>query len=285
METLYNKQIRDNEIIYVDLPYKHEVLHIAVNTPQILTVPKHLRSRVIGLLKSQLQNRTLKMLDSVAGDAEEMSKMQMRANQFRLKVMDEVYDILLNEEEEEIENRHTVERNGYEYYYHENSNPFDEEELNDLIQEEEKEEKQVIADDIFIKQDNSLDQFEMKRQRMNDEFFQSLNQWEIGNVSDKKEEKEKDEGKVMLYTNLGELMDNRDLSVQSYEGGIERVHFTSKENEVSFVTMMEKAKEEKEMEVEKEEVKDINPYEEYERYCEKMERGRKRRRDEMIRTQ
>ena len=82
----------------MDLPYKHEVLHIAVNTPQILTVPKHLRSRVIGLLKSQLQNRTLKMLDSVAGDAEEMSKMQMRANQFRLKVMDEVYDILLKEE-------------------------------------------------------------------------------------------------------------------------------------------------------------------------------------------
>ena len=126
--------------------------------------------------------------------------------------------------------------------------------------------------DIFIKQDNSLDQFEMKRQRMNDEFFQSLNQWEIGNVSDKKEKKEKDEGKVMLYTNLGELMDNRDLSVQSYEGGIERVHFTSKENEVSFVTMMEKAKEEKEMEVEKEEVKDINPYEEYERYCETADR-------------
>ena len=162
LETLYNKQIRDNEIIYVDLPYKDEILHIAVNTPQLLTVPSHLRPRVIGLLKTQLQNRTMKILNSVAEDAEEMSMMQMRANQFRLKVMDEVYDILSNEEKEKNENKQTVERNGYEYYYHENSNPFDEEELNDLIQEEEKEEKQVIADDIFIKQDNSLDQFEMK---------------------------------------------------------------------------------------------------------------------------
>ena len=86
--------------------------------------------------------------------------------------------------------------------------------------------------DVFIKQDKSLDQFEMKRQRMNDEFFQSLNKWENDSMSGKVKEKEYDEGKVMLYTNLGELMDNRDLSVQSYEGGIERVHFTSKENEV-----------------------------------------------------
>ena len=46
LETLYNKQIRDNEIIYVDLPYKDEILHIAVKL-HCQHFPYH---KVVGLL-------------------------------------------------------------------------------------------------------------------------------------------------------------------------------------------------------------------------------------------
>lgn len=272
LESIYNKQITDNEIVYVDLPYKDEVLHIAVNTPQLLEVPRFLRSRVINMLKNQLQNRSLRMLEAVAGDAEEVSKMQLRVNHFRTKVMNDVYEILRKEEENDTSHLKSIERNGYEYVYKENENPFDEGfDFSDFDSDMNENED---MSEVFVKPNELEDGFELKRRRMNDEYFASLNDWYHEPIDEKKEEKEKEEGKLMLYTNMTELMDNRDLSIQDYSHSLERIPFSDVHDREEFLNMMTKIKNEVSSSQSSKVISDEDLIKEFEEYCNRMDKQR-----------
>lgn len=272
LESIYNKQITDNEIVYVDLPYKDEVLHIAVNTPQLLEVPRFLRSRVVNMLKNQLQNRSLRMLEAVAGDAEEVSKMQLRVNHFRTKVMNDVYEILRKEEENDTSHLKSIERNGYEYVYKENENPFDEGfDFSDFDSDMNENED---MSEVFVKPNELEDGFELKRRRMNDEYFASLNDWYHEPIDEKKEEKEKEEGKLMLYTNMTELMDNRDLSIQDYSHSLERIPFSDVHDREEFLNMMTKIKNEVSSSQSSKVISDEDLIKEFEEYCNRMDKQR-----------
>lgn len=270
LESIYNKQITDNEIVYVDLPYKDEVLHIAVNTPQLLEVPRFLRSRVITMLKNQLQNRSLRMLEAVAGVVEEVSKMQLRVNHFRTKVMNDVYGILRKEEENDTAHMKSIERNGYEYVYKENDNPF-----NDAFDfsDFESNDNEDLSE-VFVKPNECEDVFESKRRRMNEEYFASLNNWYHEPVDEKKEEKEKEEGKLMLYTNMTELMDNRDLSVHDYSHDLERIPFADEHNREDFMRIMSDMKNGLNESQSSKVITDEDLIKEFEEYCNRMDRKR-----------
>ena len=67
-----------------------ETLHIAVNTPQLLEVPKKLRPVVLQLLREQLQKYVMGQLSGTTDDVELMSHRQVEANQFRSRVLREV---------------------------------------------------------------------------------------------------------------------------------------------------------------------------------------------------
>lgn len=274
LETIYNKQITDNEIVYVDLPYKDEVLHIAVNTPQLLEVPRFLRSRIINMLKNQLQNRSLRMLETVAGDVEEVSKMQLRVNHFRTKVMNDVYEILRKDEENDTSHLKSIERNGYEYVYKENDNPFDEDFDFSVFDSDMNEDEDMT--EVFVKPNELEDGFELKRRRMNDEYFASLNDWYHEPIDEKKEEREKEEGKLMLYTNMTELMDNRDLSIQDYSHSLEHIPFSDVHGREEFLNMMTKIKNEVSTSQSSKVVSDEDLIKEFEEYCNRMDKQRLR---------
>lgn len=260
LETLYNRAISDDEIIYVNLPYKNGVLHIAANTPQLLEVPKHLRPQVLRLLKNQLQNRSLQMLDEVSGDIEEVSKMQLRLTQFRSKVMKTVFSILRSESETD-ENASAVIRNGYEVVYKENPDPFHSTfDFSDFDSNSEKSDVEYPAP--YIRSDE--DPFEAKRRRMNEEYMASVNQRLWGVESFEDEAKEKEEGKVLLYTNLRDLMDHPDCSVHQYDGEIDRIQFGREEDKQQFKQLMQT---EAEGGMTEEEL-----YREFEAYCQKMDK-------------
>lgn len=264
LETLYNTNIGDEEIMYVDLPYKDEVLHIAANTPQLLKVPKHLRSRVITILKNQLQNRALKMLEAVAGDVEEVSKMQMKITHFRSKVLNDVYAILRSEEEASMQHRRGIERNGYEYYFVENSNPFDDDFDYSDFEEKDTDEQ---PDDVYVCSNEVEDHFEEKRRRMNDEFFASLN---TRNKESVNPQEEREDGKVMLYTNLQELMDHQDLSVRNYSNAMERFHFVNEKDRDDFHSLLDGLEEQM---IPAKPVTDEDLLKEFEAYCGDQEEG------------
>ena len=140
-----------------------EVLHIAVNTPQIYEVPKTQRSRLLAILQSYLQKRVMQFLQGCSDDPEELSHRQLEANRFRSTVMKQVYQLLREEQEREMSMSSTV-VNGFEYYFKENANPF-----NDLM------EKRWNVDKIEeIEVTPIRDEFEAKRKRINDEYLDSL---------------------------------------------------------------------------------------------------------------
>ena len=56
-----------------------ETLHIAVNTPQLLEVPKKLRPVVLQLLREQLQKYVMGQLSGTTDDVELMSHRQVAA--------------------------------------------------------------------------------------------------------------------------------------------------------------------------------------------------------------
>ena len=94
-----------------------EVLHIAVNTPQIYQVPKSQRSRLLSILQSTLQKRVMMFLDG-CDDPEEISHRQFEATKFRSRVMNQVYQLLREEREKEIATSSSI-ANGFEYYFNE----------------------------------------------------------------------------------------------------------------------------------------------------------------------
>ena len=93
-----------------------EVLHIAVNTPQIYEVPKTQRSRLLAILQSYLQKRVMQFLQGCSDDPEELSHRQLEANRFRSTVMKQVYQLLREEQEREMSMSSTV-VNGFEYFF------------------------------------------------------------------------------------------------------------------------------------------------------------------------
>ena len=182
-----------------------EVLHIAVNTPQIYDVPKSQRPRLLAILKSYLQKRVMQFLQGSSNDPEELSHRQLEANKFRSTVMKQVYRLLREEQEREMSMSSTV-MNGFEYYFQENANPF-----NDTI------EKRWEREDLGeIEVSPITDEFEAKRKRINDEYLNSLLHPTEKLEPEKDEEEEEEIGKVMLYTNLKDLISVNDPSVRRY---------------------------------------------------------------------
>ena len=182
-----------------------EVLHIAVNTPQIYEVPKSQRSRLLAILQSYLQKRVMQFLQGCSDDPEELSHRQLEANRFRSTVMKQVYQLLREEQEREMSMSSTV-MNGFEYYFKENANPF-----NDMI------EKRWHVDEIEeIEVTPIRDEFEAKRKRINDEYLDSLLHPSLKIETERDDEKDEEIGKVMLYTNLKDLISVDDPSVRRY---------------------------------------------------------------------
>ena len=189
-----------------------EVLHIAVNTPQIYEVPKTQRSRLLAILQSYLQKRVMQFLQGCSDDPEELSHRQLEANRFRSTVMKQVYQLLREEQEREMSMSSTV-VNGFEYYFKENANPF-----NDLMEKRWNVDKTEEIEVTPIR-----DEFEAKRKRINDEYLDSLMHPSVKMESERDDEKDEEIGKVMLYTNLKDLISVEDPSVRHYpdEVGVE----------------------------------------------------------------
>ena len=180
-----------------------EVLHIAVNTPQIYQVPKSQRSRLLSILQSTLQKRVMMFLDG-CDDPEEISHRQFEATKFRSRVMNQVYQLLREEREKEIATSSSI-ANGFEYYFNEDGiqlfqNPV----TNNVVMQE-----QVVSESID-------DPFEIKRRRMNDEYFDSLLHFSMNDGDDDDNDQEEEAQKVRMYTNLSELMSTNDPSVKQY---------------------------------------------------------------------
>lgn len=182
-----------------------EVLHIAVNTPQIYEVPKSQRSRLLAILQSYLQKRVMQFLQGCSDDPEELSHRQLEANRFRSIVMKQVYQLLREEQEREMSMSSTV-MNGFEYYFKENANPF-----NDMI-----EKRWHVDETEEIEVTPIRDEFEAKRKRINDEYLDSLLHPSLKIEAERDDEKDEEIGKVMLYTNLKDLISVDDPSVRRY---------------------------------------------------------------------
>ena len=209
-----------------------EVLHIAVNTPQIYEVPKSQRSRLLAILQSYLQKRVMQFLQGCSDDPEELSHRQLEANRFRSTVMKQVYQLLREEQEREMSMSSTV-MNGFEYYFKENANPF-----NDMI------EKRWHVDEIEeIEVTPIRDEFEAKRKRINDEYLDSLLHPSLKIEAERDDEKDEEIGKVMLYTNLKDLISVDDPSVRRYpdEVGVEIT------GDAEFSMMLKEMKDENEL--------------------------------------
>lgn len=91
-----------------------ETLHIAVNTPQFLSVPARLRPIVLQRLRDQLQKRVMDIIgDQTLLDVAEISRRQMEANQYRSRILREVDAILASETLPSGEER----VNGFQYSF------------------------------------------------------------------------------------------------------------------------------------------------------------------------
>ena len=94
LSNLVTQHTSENEVVYIDLPYHNEVLHIAVNTPQLLDVPHRLFPRILGVLKAKLQRRALKLLEECEGDPNELSRRQLEFTRFRSRVLKQVFSLI-----------------------------------------------------------------------------------------------------------------------------------------------------------------------------------------------
>ena len=184
-----------------------ETLHIAVNTPQLLEVPKKLRPAVLHLLRDQLQKYVMGQLSGTTDDVELMSHRQVEANQFRSKVLREVSEILETETKKEAMSY----ANGFEYRMQRGRrrvfsevDPFDETTAKPSFEEPES----------FLSE--SQRQYEEKRMKLNREFFDSLQSGKKKEVVASDSEESDD-----VYCNLSELMKDNDPSIRRYDFGLE----------------------------------------------------------------
>ena len=184
-----------------------ETLHIAVNTPQLLEVPKKLRPVVLQLLREQLQKYVMGQLSGTTDDVELMSHRQVEANQFRSRVLREVSEILEAESKKEAMSF----ANGFEYRVERGRrrvfsevDPFDETTAKPSFEEPES----------FLSE--SQRQYEEKRMKLNHDFFDSLQPGKKKEVVASDSEESDD-----MYCNLKELMKENDPSIRRYDFGLE----------------------------------------------------------------
>ena len=208
------------EIVYIDLPYRDEVLHIAVNTPQLLEVPSRLYPRILGLLKAKLQRRALMILEECEGDPNELSQRQLDFTRFRTQVLKQVYALIQTQHADASQGT-MKQTNGFEYRFEQhNGSVFDDSVLPMVSETPE------VEGDVWRKEEE--DEFDRKRRRMNEVYFESLSH----HRREVEEEEEKEEGNCGLYLHLKELVRNQDPSIHVYENRVDVLKLEEGEEEV-----------------------------------------------------
>ena len=200
LSNLVTQHTSENEVVYIDLPYHNEVLHIAVNTPQLLDVPHRLFPRILGVLKAKLQQRALKLLEECEGDPNELSRRQLEFTRFRSRVLKQVFSLIQSTQPEQQELQKT---NGFEYSFQQNNHSVFDDYTSARRREvpASEEEWSTEFEGVFDKQ----------RKRMNDAFFASLGKRPKVEV----EAEEEGEG-CGVYLHLKELVATEDPSVHVY---------------------------------------------------------------------
>ena len=180
---LFHQHNSAKEIVYIDLPYRDEVLHIAVNTPQLLEVPSRLYPRILGLLKAKLQRRALMILEECEGDPNELSRRQLDFTRFRTQVLKQVYALIQTQHADASQGT-MKQTNGFEYRFEQhNGSVFDDSVLPMVSETPE------VEGDVWRREEE--DEFDRKRRRMNEVYFESLSHHRREEVE---EEEEKEEG-------------------------------------------------------------------------------------------
>ena len=218
---LFHQHNSAKEIVYIDLPYRDEVLHIAVNTPQLLEVPSRLYPRILGLLKAKLQRRALMILEECEGDPNELSQRQLDFTRFRTQVLKQVYALIQTQHADASQGT-MKQTNGFEYRFEQhNGSVFDDSVLPMVSETPE------VEGDVWRREEE--DEFDRKRRRMNEVYFESLSHHRREEVE---EEEEKEEGNCGLYLHLKELVRNQDPSIHVYENRVDVLKLEEGEEEV-----------------------------------------------------
>ena len=218
---LFHQHNSAKEIVYIDLPYRDEVLHIAVNTPQLLEVPSRLYPRILGLLKAKLQRRALMILEECEGDPNELSRRQLDFTRFRTQVLKQVYALIQTQHADASQGT-MKQTNGFEYRFEQhNGSVFDDSVLPMVSETPE------VEGDVWRREEE--DEFDQKRRKMNEVYFESLSHHRREEVE---EEEEKEEGNCGLYLHLKELVRNQDPSIHVYENRVDVLKLEEGEEEV-----------------------------------------------------
>ena len=218
---LFHQHNSAKEIVYIDLPSRDEVLHIAVNTPQLLEVPSRLYPRILGLLKAKLQRRALMILEECEGDPNELSRRQLDFTRFRTQVLKQVYALIQTQHADASQGT-MKQTNGFEYRFEQhNGSVFDDSVLPMVSETPE------VEGDVWRREEE--DEFDRKRRRMNEVYFESLSHHRREEVE---EEEEKEEGNCGLYLHLKELVRNQDPSIHVYENRVDVLKLEEGEEEV-----------------------------------------------------
>lgn len=200
LSNLVTQHTSENEVVYIDLPYHNEVLHIAVNTPQLLDVPHRLFPRILGVLKAKLQRRALKLLEECEGDPNELSRRQLEFTRFRSRVLKQVFSLIQSTQPEQQELQKT---NGFEYSFQQNNHSV----FDDYTSARRRE--VPASEEVWNTEFEGV--FDKQRKRMNDAFFASLGKRPKVEV----EAEEEGEG-CGVYLHLKELVATEDPSVHVY---------------------------------------------------------------------
>ncbi|KAK8822401.1 hypothetical protein WA577_005564 [Blastocystis sp. JDR] len=200
LSNLVTQHTSENEVVYIDLPYHNEVLHIAVNTPQLLDVPHRLFPRILGVLKAKLQRRALKLLEECEGDPNELSRRQLEFTRFRSRVLKQVFSLIQSTQPEQQELQKT---NGFEYSFQQNNHSV----FDDYTSARRRE--APASEEVWNTEFEGV--FDKQRKRMNDAFFASLGKRPKVEV----EAEEEGEG-CGVYLHLKELVATEDPSVHVY---------------------------------------------------------------------
>ena len=221
MSHLFHQHNSAKEIVYIDLPYRDEVLHIAVNTPQLLEVPSRLYPRILGLLKAKLQRRALMILEECEGDPNELSRRQLDFTRFRTQVLKQVYALIQTQHADASQGT-MKQTNGFEYRFEQHNGSWFDDSVLPMVSE-----TPEVEGDVWRREEE--DEFDRKRRRMNEVYFESLSHHRREEVE---EEEEKEEGNCGLYLHLKELVRNQDPSIHVYENRVDVLKLEEGEEEV-----------------------------------------------------
>ena len=220
MSHLFHQHNSAKEIVYIDLPYRDEVLHIAVNTPQLLEVPSRLYPRILGLLKAKLQRRALMILEECEGDPNELSRRQLDFTRFRTQVLKQVYALIQTQHADASQGT-MKQTNGFEYRFEQHGGSVFDDCVLPMVSE-----TPGVEGDVWRREEE--DEFDRKRRKMNEVYFESLSY----HRREEEEEEEKGEGNCGLYLHLKELVRNQDPSIHVYENRVDVLKLEEGEEEV-----------------------------------------------------